>query len=92
MFCLLHAALAAQRGWTCNLVHRAEEVFKSTKGDLSTYLCSNTFENLLTKPSLHKGIGQISVWSLSPFQQQMAFAKIATHHFRRDAATSQLNE
>lgn len=36
--CLSHAGGALQRGWTCKWLHKAEEVFKSTKGHLSSYL------------------------------------------------------
>lgn len=74
LLCWLHAALAVWSGWTCELVHKAEEVFKSTKGYLSAHLSATPLKNLLPKPWLQKDVGWVSAWSLPPAQQQRVFA------------------
>lgn len=48
LLCWLYAALAVWSGWTCELVPKAEEVFRSTKGHLSTHLSATPLKTSLT--------------------------------------------
>lgn len=58
LLCWLHAALAVWSGWTCELVHKAEEVFKSTKGYLSAHLSATPLKTSYQSHDFRKAWGE----------------------------------